>query len=219
MPTKLKSHRLFNIRLLPMDLARLVCAVLVPFFRIKRLTPEGGRYRDKVKGGAIIAANHTSFTDPFIVGVTFWYRRLHFLVAEVVMQGRFRPGLLKGAGAIKIDRNATDIEAINRSVGVLKEGYLLSVFPQGAIHKEDDVDNIKSGAVLMALKANVPIIPMHIRQRAHWYDRQTVVIGKAICPAEICKKKLPSTADIANITDILAKELARCKLTDTEVQL
>ncbi len=211
-----KGHRLFDIKHFPMDMARLVCSVLVPILRIKRRTPEGKKYCQKIKGGAIIAANHTSFADPFIVGITFWYRRLFFLVAEVVMKGKLRPILLKGVGAIEINRNQTDIEAINKSVQKLKDGYMLTVFPQGEIHRKDDIDTVKSGAVLMAIRAGVPIIPMHILPRNRWYNMRTVVIGKAIYPTEILQKKLPSTADINNITEALVKELNRCKNANTQ---
>lgn len=212
------GHRLFDIKHFPMDMARLVCAPLIPILRIKRRTPEGEKYRAKIKGGAIVAANHTSFADPFIVGVTFWYRRLHFLVAEIVMKGKLRSALLKGVGAIRIDRNGADIEAINQSVQKLKDGYLLTVFPQGEIHRQDDIDTVKSGAVLMALRAHVPIIPMHILPRKHWYTMRTVVIGKAIDPQEFCQRKLPSTADIQRVTDELVKELNRCKKANCESQ-
>ncbi len=208
---KKTKHLFFNFRQLPMDMARLVCAILIPIFRIKKITPEGDKYTEKIKGGAIIAANHTSFADPFIVGVSFWYRRLYFLVAEIVMQGKLRTWLLRGAGAIKIDRNIADIEAINKSVSKLKAGYLLAIFPQGGIRKEDDVNTIKSGAVLMALRAGVPIVPMHIMSKPHWYTPRTVVVGQPIHPSDYCQKKMPSTADIKNITDALLVELNRCK--------
>ena len=211
---KLKSnntgHSFFKFSHIPMDAARLVCLPLLLLMRIKRRTPEGEKYKTKLKGGAIVTANHTSFTDPFIVGVTFWYRRLFFLVAEIVMKGKLRSTLLKGVGAIKIDRNGTDIEAITKSVDVLKNGYLLTVFPQGGINSDDTIDNVKSGAVLMALRADVPIIPMHIMPRKKWYGSRTVVIGNAINPKDFCKK-FPSTADIQNVTDMLANELNRCK--------
>lgn len=205
------THPLFRFKYLPMDMARLVCAVLIPILRIKKRTPEGNKYTEKIRGGAILAANHTAFVDPFIVGVCMWYRRMHFLVAEVVMKGRLRSFLLKGVGAIKIDRNATDIEAINQSVQKLKEGFLLTVFPQGRIQKDDRMDAIKSGAVLMALRAGVPIVPMHILPRKKWYSMRTVVIGKAIDPQQFCTKKFPSTVDIKNISDALVEELLRCK--------
>jgi len=194
-----------------MDLARLVCAILPIFMRIKRKTPQGKKYKGKIRGGALIAANHTSFLDPFIVGVSIWYRRLYFLVAEIVMQGKLRTLLLKGVGAIKIDRNGTDIEAINQSVNCLKKGYVLTVFPQGQIQRDDDIADIKSGAILMALKAEVPIIPMHILPRKKWYHMRTVVIGNVINPKDFCTKKMPSIADIKNISDALIEELIRCK--------
>ncbi len=219
MKSRDNSHRLFDFKHFPMDMARLVCSVLLPILRIKRRTPEGKKYTQKIKGGAIIAANHTSFSDPFIVGVTFWYRRLFFLVAEIVMQGKLRSLLLKGVGAIRIDRNNADIEAINKSVAKLKQGYLLTVFPQGEIHKQDDIDTIKSGAVLMALRAGVPIIPMHILPRERWYNMRTVVIGKTINPKDYCQRKLPSTADIKNITDALINELNRCKSANSATNL
>lgn len=205
------KHSLFDLRLFPMDMARIVCAVLIPILRVKRLTPEGEKYTEKIKGGAIIAANHISFLDPFTVGVTFWYRRLYMLVAEVVMRTKLKSILLKGVGAIKINRSETDIEAINKSVNVLKRGFLLAVFPQGGINRNDEIDTVKSGAVLMALRAGVPIIPMHIAPKKHWLGKSTVIIGKTINPKDYCTKKMPSTADIQNITDILASELNRCK--------
>lgn len=208
---KSKRHSLFSLSRLPMDLARLVCATLIPILRIKKITPEGVKYTKKVKGGAIVAANHTSFVDPFVVGVTFWYRRLFFLVAEIVMKGKLRSLLLRGVGAIKIDRNNADIEAVNKSIKRLEEGFLLTVFPQGGINKADNIDTIKSGAVLMAIRSGVPIIPIHILPRKKWYNTRTVVIGNAINPKDFYTKKFPSTTDIKNITEALVKELCRCK--------
>lgn len=210
MQTKNKNPRLFNLKRLPMDIGRLVCVPLLLLFRMKRLTPEGEPYREKIRGGAIVAANHTSFTDPFLVGVAFWYRRMFMLVAEVVMKGKLRSWLLKGMGAIRIDRNAADIEAIRKSVGVLKEGHLLAIFPQGGIAKDTDVQTLKSGAVFIALQAGVPIIPMHILPRKHWYSRRKVVIGKTIDPKAYIEKKFPSTADIDRVSRVLLEEMNRC---------
>ena len=55
-----KKRRFYDFRKLPQDCARLVCAILVPIYRVKRVTPEGTPYKEKLRGGAIIAANHTS---------------------------------------------------------------------------------------------------------------------------------------------------------------
>lgn len=212
MQKKSKIFTVFDIRRFPMDLGRLVCLPLLLLFRMKRLTPQGKKYKGRIRGGAILAANHTSFIDPFVLGVAVWYRRLFFLAAEVVMKGRLRKMLLKGVGAIEIDRYGTDIEAARKSVKVLKEGHLLSVFPQGGIAGEEQISTLKSGVVLFALQAGVPIIPMHIAPRKRWYSRRVVVIGEAFDPREYIEKKIPSTADIDRAARHLAEEMNRCIL-------
>ncbi len=205
-----KERTRFGLKYLPMDMARLVCSPLLLFYRMKRITPTGEPYKGKIRGGAVLAANHTSFSDPFLVGVSVWYRRMYFLAAEVVMQPKFRAWLLRGVGAIKIDRNATDIDAIRQSVSVLKQGHLLAIFPQGQIEKEDQMQTLKSGVTLLAMQAGVPIVPIHLLPAKHWYSRRVAVIGEQLDPKAIIQKKFPSTADIEMVTAKLLEEMNRC---------
>ena len=207
---KKKSEFRLGLRKLPMDMARLVCIPLLLVFRMKVLTPEGEPYKNRIRGGAILAANHTSFADPFLVGVAFWYRRLFFLAAEAVMRGKLRAWLLKGVGAIKIDRNCADIEAIHKTVNVLKAGYLVSVFPQGSITGGEEIKALKSGAVFMALQAGVPIVPMHICPKKHWYNRRVTIVGNIINPRDYIKNKFPSTQDMEKVSNVLMEEMNRC---------
>lgn len=212
MQTKNKNKRLFDLQLLPMDIARLVCLPLIPYYRMKRLKPDGTKYTGRIRGGAILAANHTSFADPFLVGVSVWYRRLFFLAAETVMTGKLRTWMLKGVGAIRIDRHSADIEAIRKCVAVLKKGHLLSVFPQGGISREEHINSLKSGAVLIAMQAGVPVIPLYICPKKHWYSRRVVVIGDAIDPKNYIKNKFPSTKDIEQISNVLMEGMNRCMI-------
>lgn len=210
MSEKRKKAKLFDIRHFPMDCARLMLMVLPLVYRVRAFTPTGEKYRKKIRGGAIIAANHNGFLDPVVLFVTFWYRRFFFLAGELVMDGSLKSKLMAGCGAIRIDRNIADMEAIRRCVGIMKEGHVLGVFPQGQITRTQEVSTLKHGAVLMALQAGVPIIPMYIKPRSKWYKAREVVIGDPIHPSELCTKKIPSTADIQKISDILAAEMNRC---------
>jgi 1-acyl-sn-glycerol-3-phosphate acyltransferase len=94
----------------------------------------------------------------------------------------------------------------------LKQGFLLAIFPQGQINKDDNINQVKSGAVLMAIRSNTPIIPMYIAPRKKWYHSRTVIIGDPIYPRKICTKAFPSAADLEKITLILSEELNHCKL-------
>ena len=199
-------------RYLPMDIARILCAPLLLLYRMRRLTPEGELHKTHIKGGAILAANHTAFSDPFVLGVSVWYRRMFFLAAEVVMKGKFRSWLLKGVGAVKSDRQAADIEAIRKSVELLKMGHLLAIFPQGGIQSSDQIQQLKSGVILIAMQAGVPIVPMHICRPKHWYSRRTVIIGEPLDPKTFIQKKMPSTKDIEQMSAKLAEEMNRCAI-------
>lgn len=207
---KKKKKSGYSFRLLAFDMARAVMFIMCPFFRVKIIRADGSKHKERFKGGAIIAANHSSFSDPLIVAMAFIYRRVHFLAAEIVMKGKLRSTLLSGLGAIKIQRDIADIEAIKKSVEVLKLGRLLIVFPQGGIDRENDsIESLKSGAVLMALQAGVPIIPVHINHRKHWYKKNILTIGETVYPDKICKKKMPTTADINEATKVLMDEMNR----------
>ena len=207
---KRKKANFFELRHFPMDFARVNMALLPLIYRVRAKTPTGEKYRKKVRGGAIIAANHYDFSDPLVLFITFWYRRVFFLAGELVMDGSLKSKLLKGLGAIRIDRNIADMEAIRRCVGLLKEGHVLGVFPQGQLTKTQEVSSIKHGAVLMALQAGVPIVPMYIQPQPKWYKGRDVVIGEPIDPKVLCTKKIPSTADIQKISQILEAEMNRC---------
>ena len=200
--------------------SRLVYVVLLVPYRPLLLTPEGKRYKGRLKGGALLAANHTTFSDPFVVGTAFWYRQMNFFTADVVMATKTREKLLKAAGSIKVNRDIADIEAMRSAVEVLKKGRLLLIFPEGGVRSVGQVQSIKPGAALMATQAGVPIVPMYICHNTRWYQRRRVIVGNTIDPKTICTRKLPSTADIAKITDALYSEMQRCaenyKTTKTE---
>lgn len=192
------------------EASRLLYVVLLVPYRPKLITPEGKRYKGLIRGGAILAANHTTFSDPFVVGSALWYRRLNFFAADVVMATKTREKLLKAAGAIKVNRQITDIEAVREAVQVLKKGRLLLIFPEGGVQSVGEVKPIKSGAALMALQANVPIIPLFICYTARWYQRRRVVVGEPIDPKALCSHKLPTAADIEAISAQLQKSMQQC---------
>lgn len=202
------------------ETSRLLYLCLQIAYRPLLLTPDGKRYKGRLKGGAILAANHTTFSDPFVIGTAFWYRRLNYFTADVVMATKTREKLLTAAGAIKVDRSIADIEAIHKAVEVLKKGRLLLIFPEGGVQQVGEVKQLKSGTALMALQAGVPIIPMFICYNPRWYNRRKVIVGEPIDPKALCERKIPSTADIEKITDALYQAMQHCaknfKRTKTE---
>lgn len=203
----------FDLRHLPMDLGRLVCWPCLLMFRVKKRNPDGTKYRGKLRGGNLLVSNHVGFADPFWMGSCFWQRRVFFLASEELMTKKFQGALLKGMGCIKIDRNISDIEGVRKAIATVKEGHCLTVFAQGGIDRSGDLTAIKSGAVLIALRTGAPIVPMYTRRRKHWYERQLVVIGEPFRCSDYCSRKMPTMADIEQLSSILLARMEECKNT------
>ncbi len=206
---KNKFFSLFNPKFLPMDYGRLHYFV-VRLFKVRAIGLDGKKYKRNFKGGALIAANHTGFSDALLLGSCFWYRRVFFLASEEVMSKGILSFLLKLMGCIKIDRGISDIEAVRKSVSVIKNGHVLAIFPQGRIEREDGMSDIKSGAVLIALQSGAPIIPVYSRPSAGMRKR-LYVVGDPFYPADHCKKKFPSVGDINNVSALLLEKINACR--------
>lgn len=206
--------RVFDIRLFPMDVARIVNFFVLLVLRIKKVDTEGRRYKGSPRGAAVLAANHIGFSDPHAIYACFPFRRVFCLTAEIAMGGKVRSFFMTGAGCIKVDRNISDIEAVHKVKRVLSGGRLLIIFPQGGLSDPSlGIGELKSGAVLMALQAKVPIIPMYSEKRERFYSRKLFVIGDAIDPSEHIKGRFPSMSEIELVTDILSEKMEECRET------
>lgn len=202
-----EKAKLFNPKLFPMDLARVVCACLPLVFNIKKIYATD-KAKEKLKGRALLVANHSCFRDPLIASCCFWYRRVFYLAAENVMKNRFVSALLKGVGCIKINRNICDIESIKKAVNTLKDGHILTVFPQGGIQGEEDINTIKSGVVFMAMQSKSPIVPCYIHS-GKLTERICVVIGEPITFS--FKNAFPSMKELDDFALLVLEKMQECK--------
>lgn len=131
-------------------------------------------------GSAVICPNHISNHDVILVTVAL-KRRLAYLSKEELF--RFRPlgWIIKKLGAIPIKRGSGDIGAVRKAVEVLKEGKMLTIFPEGTRNKsKKGLLEFKSGAALIAYKAQSPIIPCAIIGKYRPFSKMKVVFAKPI---------------------------------------
>lgn len=191
-----------------MDLGRVVLSPLILWFRAKKIYLPGAFSGEEEKklGGALIAANHVGMSDPFILNAAFWYRRFFYTTSEEVMTG-LRGKLLEKAGCVRIDRTTADLKAIKKCTAILKDGYLLGMFPQGHIGG----DGARGGAVLIAAMAKVPMVTVYIEKRKHFWQRQKLVYGGVIDVPAICKKSLPDKQETEELLAKMDENNNRCR--------
>ncbi|GGS98090.1 lysophospholipid acyltransferase family protein [Streptomyces chromofuscus] len=116
-------------------------------------------------GPAIVAGNHLSFSDHFLMPAIL-KRRITFLAkAEYFtgpgIKGRLTAAFFRSAGQIPVDRSGKDAgqAAIREGLGVLRKGELLGIYPEGTRSHDGRLYKGKVGVAVMALKAGVPVVP------------------------------------------------------------
>ena len=152
------------------------------WYRMKKIY-ETKEQRKHIKGGALVVANHILYSDVMVLHSTFWYRRLHFMIMQEMMNTKFSNWFFSVCGGcIPIDRDKPSLKTIRGVVQRLEGGNLVCVFPEGHVSfgNENPMANFKSGAVLMAYQAGVPIIPTYREIRGSVWKRQRIVIGAPI---------------------------------------
>lgn len=118
------------------------------------------------KNGAILAGNHRSNLDCFMV-ILSTGRCVHFLAKAELFRLRFFNWFFSNSGLIPVYRNGKDKKALETAVDRLKKGQLVGVFPEGRLNKtsKNSVLPFKIGAVKMAKETGCPIIPFAIKGR------------------------------------------------------
>ncbi len=158
--------------------------------------------REKIKGGALIIANHSDFVDPVYLMTVLWYRQHHFICSEEIMDSK-AGGFLRACGCIRIDRKNVTISTMRDITDRLKQGQVVSLFPQGRISVgEDEGAKFKSGMTLMAIRSGAPIIPVYVKPRKSFFDRLKVVIGERVSVTELYGER-PTFAEIDAATRLL----------------
>jgi len=119
------------------------------------------------EGGAIIAANHSSYLDPIILSAAV-PRKIAWVVRKDVYDIWWLRSLFGATGMIRVNGS------VDKAISVLKEGKLVGIFPEGGRSFDGKLKGAKDGVAVMAKGSGVPVIPCLIRGAFEAYPRGAV---------------------------------------------
>lgn len=115
-------------------------------------------------GGCILAPNHVSAIDPVFVVITrFWGKRMVvFAKKELFEINALLTWFFRCMGALCVRGTRDELETIDKTVEVCKNGGTLLIFPEGTREKEGKLLPPKSGLFVIAAQAAVDVAPVRI---------------------------------------------------------
>lgn len=155
------------------------------FFRIVFRCKIIGLENIPPSGGAIIASNHVSLFDPPVIGTAF-SRTIHFMAKEELFSNPLIGWFLKNLKAFPVRRAAADRTAIRHAIGILENGELLGLFPEGTRSTTGQLGKPETGLAMIALKTGVSIIPTavigtnQVCKNGYLFPRFVIKFGKPI---------------------------------------
>ncbi|MBQ7039162.1 MAG: 1-acyl-sn-glycerol-3-phosphate acyltransferase [Clostridia bacterium] len=160
-----------------MKLGAVLKAIINPVYRLFQPIYVEGLENFDMEKGFILCANHISNWD--VVALYLACPRLINFMAKAELF-KFKPfgWLLKKLGAFPVRRGENDITAIKTAMKVLKDSEVLGIFPQGTRGSDDD--QAKGGAVLIASKTNVPIVPAAIIADYKIFHPVRIIMGEPV---------------------------------------
>ncbi len=135
------------------------------------------------QGPAVWCCNHSGFADPIWVFLATRQRVLPWTMAKKsVMDTPVLGKFLALFGAFGVDRDNPDVAAVKKSLRVLKNGENLLIFPEGTRVKHGKQVAAKSGAVMLAHRAGVPLVPIYLTHNRRPFMPVKCVIGEPYTP-------------------------------------
>jgi 1-acyl-sn-glycerol-3-phosphate acyltransferase len=112
-------------------------------------------------GGAVFASNHLSYMDtPALFGTLPFQFRI--LANHYLFRYPFVGWHLTRSGQVPIDQSSlrSQVAGLMRGVATLKSGMPILIFPDGSRSSDGHVRQFMAGAAFMAIKAQVPLVPL-----------------------------------------------------------
>ena len=139
----------------------LVRGILQPFFHIYFRLSRIGREHLPAEGPYIIAANHRSFLDPFVIA-TMARRPMYYVAKKELFRRPWQAWLLNALGAFPVDRGAGDKQSIETAKAILARGDVVLIFPEGTRIRPGALGRAHRGVGRLALESGVPVIPVAV---------------------------------------------------------
>jgi 1-acyl-sn-glycerol-3-phosphate acyltransferase len=136
-------------------------AVLLPFFLLYFRLERIGREHVPSSGPVLLASNHRSFLDPFVIGA-LTRRPVYYMAKRELFERRWQAWLLNSLGAFPVDRGTGDEHAMSTARAILERGDCVVIFPEGTRVRPGPLGHPHRGVGRLALQTGARVVPVAV---------------------------------------------------------
>lgn len=141
-----------------------------------RLEVHGIENLNAMKRPFIIAPNHQSYLDPFILTSNYSldvFRHTFHVGASMFFRSRFMQWVASMLRVVPIDPDTQLMKAMKAGAIGLRNGHVLNIYPEGERAYDGDLHTFKKGAAILATELDLPILPVALDGLQNVWARKT----------------------------------------------
>ncbi|RMH11719.1 MAG: MFS transporter [Gammaproteobacteria bacterium] len=120
-----------------------------------------GREHIPASGPVILASNHTSALDPFLIQAGT-KRLIHWVMLKRYQLSILAP-VWRAIKPVALERTGTDAVKIRQVVTILKQGEVIGLFPEGGLQRtKRELKPLEPGIGVIARRSNAMIVPVWV---------------------------------------------------------
>lgn len=146
--------------------------MLVPILRaLLRVNVTGPRVQREPGKGLIIAPNHQSWIDPFVVQMGVLPHQITFLMTELFFDLPLLNLYFRAVAARPVREAGPSVSALRAARGALEQGEVICLFPEGGITPTGKIGDGQRGVARLARRTGAAVLPVGVQGTINVYSR------------------------------------------------
>jgi 1-acyl-sn-glycerol-3-phosphate acyltransferase len=123
-------------------------------------------------GSVILACNHASFLDPFLVGASL-HRPVNYLARQTLFRFPGLGALLRSWNTVPVDRDGGSGAGLKAILDRLRAGGAILLFPEGTRSRDGQLQPARAGIGMTVIKSTAPVVPVRVFGTFEAYGRHS----------------------------------------------
>ena len=142
---------------------RIVCTwILGSYLRLRYKVIFQGSKKVHKNDSFIVASNHVSNWDPFIICDALRKNSIAFMAKQELFEKATTRLLMNWCGAFAVNREKVEVATLRTALSLKNSKWNLGIFPQGTRQKFGDFSDLNKGFATLAKSMKTNILPVAI---------------------------------------------------------